>query len=80
VSGRNLSFTEHQSAFVDSQVSLGRHQDASEVSCEARRQHEDALEAERARVDATRAVIMKGRAAIAAGDFPTIASADDADA
>ena len=80
MSGRNVNLTEHLSHFVDDQVRRGRHQNASEVVREALRRYEDALLAEHALVEAIRDVIREGRAAIAGGDFTTIATPRDAEA
>ena len=80
MSGRNVNLTEHLSLFVDDQVRRGRHQNASEVVREALRRYEDALLAEQARIDAIRDVIREGRAAIAGGDFTTIATPQDGEA
>ena len=76
---RTLDLTDHLSAFLDLQVGSGRHLDASDVVREALRRYEDALQVEQARIAAIREVIRDGRAAIAAGDFATIANAADAD-
>ncbi len=77
MAARNVSLTEHLSRFVDAQVAGGRHQNASEVVREALRRYEADLAAEAARIEAIRAVIQEGRAAIAAGDFATVASPAD---
>jgi antitoxin ParD1/3/4 len=76
--GRNFSITERQSRFVDAQVEVGRHASASEVVREALRRYEDDLAAERAAVAALEAVAADGAAAIAAGDFALVATAEEA--
>lgn len=78
--GRNVNLTEHLSGFVDEQVSRGRHQNASEVVREALRRYEDALAAERERVEAIRAVIRDGREALTRGEFATIGGPEDGEA
>lgn len=80
MSARNVSLTSHLSTFVDSQVQSGRHQNASEVVREALRRYEDAIAAERERVEAIRHVIREGREAIAEGAFTTVAMPEDAGA
>ncbi|WP_284947597.1 type II toxin-antitoxin system ParD family antitoxin [Acidisoma cladoniae] len=80
MSGRTVDLTERLSSFVDDQVRIGRHHDASEVVHEALRRYEDALKADHARLEAIRDVVREGRAAIAEGDFKTIATPADRDA
>jgi antitoxin ParD1/3/4 len=72
--GRNISLTEHLARFIDTEVESGRHQNASEVVCEALRRYEDDIVAERASLAAIEAVAEKGIAAIARGEFAAIGS------
>jgi antitoxin ParD1/3/4 len=80
MSARNVNLTDYLNTFVDSQVDSGRHQNASEVVREALRRYDTALIAETERVKAIRHVIQEGRAAIARGDFTTIATERDTEA
>jgi antitoxin ParD1/3/4 len=80
MAARNVNLTDHLAAFVDAQVASGRHQNASEVVREALRRYQDDVSAEAARIEAIRAMIHEGRAAMAAGDFTTIADDRDAEA
>ncbi len=73
MSGRNFSLTRRLSAFIDGQVTVGRHQNASEVVREALRRYEDDVEAERASLAAVDAVAERGIAAIERGDYRLIA-------
>lgn len=77
MAGRNFSLTEHLSAFIDAQVSGGRHQSASEVVREALRRYEDDILAERANIAMIEKVARRGLAEMARGEYTTIAGPDD---
>jgi antitoxin ParD1/3/4 len=80
MSARNVSLTDHLAAFLDSQVTSGRHQNASEVVREALRRYEFELRLEQEEVAAIREVIREGRAAITRGDFTLVDGEDDREA
>ncbi len=77
MSGRNFSLTERLSDFIDDQVSVGRHQSASEVVREALRRYEDDIEAERASIAVIEKIAARGLAEIARGEYVTIIGPDD---
>ncbi len=77
MTARNVSLTNHLAAFLDSQVTSGRHQNASEVVREALRRYETELRLEQEEIAAIREVIREGRAAITRGDFTLVAGEDD---
>ncbi len=68
-----MNLTDHLSLFVENQVQIGRHQNASEVVREALRRYEDAIAAEHERLEAIRYVIREEREAITRGDFTIVA-------
>jgi antitoxin ParD1/3/4 len=72
MSGRNFSLTEYLSKFIDSQVSSGRHQNASEVVREALRRYEDDVLVERANLAAIEKVAEEGIAAIERGEYSLV--------
>jgi antitoxin ParD1/3/4 len=74
VTARNISLTDRLDAFVEQQVTTGRHQSASEVVREALRRYEADLVAEAACLDMIRGVAQDGRDAIARGEFAVIDS------
>jgi len=76
VSGRNFSLTERLSEFIDRQIEVGRHQNASEVVREALRRYQDDLEAERASLAAIESIAERGLAAIERGEYRLV-SGDD---
>ena len=78
MTGRNFSLTEHLSHFIDTQVTSGRHQNASEVVREALRRYEHELQLEAAQIDAIRELVKEGRDAKARGDFVTVRGPADA--
>jgi len=69
MSGRNFSLTPHLSQFIDTEVTSGRHQNASEVVREALRRYEDDVLVERANLAAIEAIAEEGLACIERGDF-----------
>jgi antitoxin ParD1/3/4 len=78
--GRNISFTDHLSRFIDEQVESGRHQNASEVVREAVRRYEQDVRSEKLREDVIAELVEEGREAIARGEFSQIDSPQDLDA
>jgi antitoxin ParD1/3/4 len=72
MTGRNISLTDRLASFIDAQVRVGRHQNASEVVREALRRYEDDIEAQEASTAAIRAAADEGMAAIARGDFVVV--------
>jgi len=77
MSDHHIRLDEAQGAFVDRQLSAGRHHDAAEVVGEALRRYEVALADEAERMERVRAVILEGREAIARGDFAMIETQAD---
>jgi antitoxin ParD1/3/4 len=77
MSGRNFSLTEHLSDFVDDQVTIGRHQNASEVVREALRRYEEDILAERATLKVIEHVATRGLAEIARGEYTTVSGRTD---
>ena len=77
MSGRNISLTRHLSEFVDSEVSSGRHQSASEVVREALRRYEDDVVAERASVAVLEKLVAEGDAAIERGEYTLVRGPED---
>ncbi len=65
ISGRDVSLTEHLSAFVTEQVRRKRHRNASEVVHEAMRRYEDALAVEHECLETIRPAVGERREAIA---------------
>lgn len=78
MSGRNFSLTDHLSAFIDSQVKHGRHQNASEVVREALRRYADDVAAESAALAVIEQIVERGRAEMARGAFTHVGSPEDA--
>lgn len=78
MSGRNFSLTDHLSAFIDSQVQHGRHQNASEVVREALRRYADDVAAESAALAVIEQIVERGRAEMARGAFTHVGSPEDA--
>lgn len=77
MTARNVSLTDRLDAFVEQQVTTGRHQSASEVVRGALRRYEADLTAEAACIELIRGIAHEGRDAIARGDFAMI-DGDDA--
>ena len=77
MAGRNFSLTEHLSAFIDAQVSGGRHQNASEVVREALRRYEGDLLAEQANIAMIEKIAKRGLSELTRGEYTTIAGPDD---
>lgn len=78
MTGRDFSLTERLSAFVDEQVSSGRHQDASDVVREALRRYETDLREEAASLAALERLAEAGSAAIDRGEFTLVDGPDAA--
>lgn len=76
MTARNVSLTDRLDAFVEQQVTTGRHQSASEVVREALRRYEADLTVEAACIDLIRGIAHEGRDAVARGDFAVIDSDD----
>lgn len=76
----SVSLTDHLNAFVEQQVTNGRHQDASDVIREALRRYELDLQAEVQSIAAVRDAIRDGREAIQRGEFTTLEEPADGDA
>lgn len=67
--GRNFSLTDHHQAFVDAQVTTGRHASGSEVVREALRRYEDDIQREQAHLKYLNRLTDQGEAAYHRGDF-----------
>lgn len=80
MSGRNFSLTDHLSAFIDSQVQHGRHQNASEVVREALRRYADDVAADNAALAVIEQIVERGRAEMARGEFTHVGSLEEAEA
>ncbi len=80
MAARNVSLTEHLASFVDRQVTIGRHQNASEVVREALRRYESELAAEQACIEMIRGIAREGREAIKRGDYAMIDAEEARDA
>lgn len=78
MSGRNFSLTDQLSAFIDSQVQHGRHQNASEVVREALRRYADDVAAETAALAVIEQIVERGRAEMARGAFTHVGSPEAA--
>jgi len=73
---RNVVITDHQAAFIDHMVSVGRYQNASEVLRDGLRAVEQREAENAARLKALREAIQVGIASIEAGHFTEFESAD----
>ena len=78
MSVRSANLAEPLSAFMETQVHNGPHQDASKVVPEGLHRDEDALLARQERTEAIGAVIRARREAIARGTFTTVRGPEDA--
>jgi antitoxin ParD1/3/4 len=74
--GRNISLTDALGAFVDEQVTLGRHATGSEVVREALRRYQDDIKREQVHLDYLRSLAERGEADIAAGRYAELATPD----
>jgi antitoxin ParD1/3/4 len=73
---RNVVITDHQAAFIDRMVKVGRYQNASEVLREGLRAVEQREAENAARLKALRAAVQVGIDDIEAGKFTEFANAD----
>ena len=76
---RNINLTEHLDRFVETSVSAGRYQNASEVVRDALRLLEQRNEEYAVRVARLRAAVDEGEAALTHGDYEDVAPDDLAD-
>ena len=73
---RNINLTEHLDHFVETSVSAGRYQNASEVVREALRLPEQRSQEYSLRLERLRAAVAEGEAALGRGEYEDMAPDD----